>query len=817
MTRSRFFCSLLVTTAFISAFSETGRAAPVSSGKTVHPTAKPVRTAAATPSAPPAPKVETLNAVGIRRRSHGTQISMGQQVLRTMVPGTNPLKALAQTPGVVFQSDDPQGVDTYSVNLYMHGFAQNEIGMTMDGIPLGEPVYRAYNGLNPVQAISSENVERLDVTQSAGAEGAASTNNLGGSINYVSSDPKDRMGGQAAQTFGSNKMYHTFFRFDSGALNKTGTKFYASYMRNETGKWKGGSDQFMQQVNAKIVQPIGQDSKITAFFDWDNLQQTNYQDYSPYWMQHNGTGLDNFIGTPNGYQNAYNYAVGHGLPSNVYDARDSSYYDSTSMSYDYFGGLTADLALTNHVRWKTTIYGHEELTRGTYTNPYGCGSNYYIADPTGTSADAAYCSNNRVGLNGNPMFEQTKRPTDHRYGILSSVTYNVAHHQITGGVWYENNKYVSDEYGYAVPFPKEGQMWDQYGNLPSGGRELWGQTYNTNTFTAFVADTYHPVHNLALHFGFKSMLNTTRVGEDANYEPFTGVSAITGGESLTTAEAFMPHISADWTFLHNHELFFDISKNAHAYSQSGYNLTASPMAVSQAAFNDAKSSLRPETAWTYAVGYRYHDRLVQGSIYAYRTNFSNRMQQIVTGGTVSSLLSEVRNVGGVTMNGVDAGVTLTPVRGLAITNSISYNHSTYDSDMTASGITYGTHGKQVVDYPRLMYKARAAYNWRNAEFYVDAQYMGQRSYSYTGDYQLPSYWLTNVGARYVLGEMGHYNKHLSFMHNVTFAFNIYNITDTKYASTVGQNGFLMSDPKGQNQSILLGAPRQFFGSVKADF
>ncbi|MDT8872883.1 hypothetical protein RAA17_21770 [Komagataeibacter rhaeticus] len=75
------------------------------------------------------------------------------------------------------------------------------------------------------------------------------------------------------QTFGSNSTMHSFFRFDTGDMNKTGTRMFVSYMRNNAEKWKGGGNQFMQQVNAKLVQPIGQESQISALFDWGDLDR----------------------------------------------------------------------------------------------------------------------------------------------------------------------------------------------------------------------------------------------------------------------------------------------------------------------------------------------------------------------------------------------------------------------------------------------------------------------------------------------------------------------------------------------------------------
>jgi iron complex outermembrane receptor protein len=44
-----------------------------------------------------------------------------------------------------------------------------------------------------------------------------------------------------------------------------------------------------------------------------------------------------------------------------------------------------------------------------------------------------------------------------------------------------------------------------------------------------------------------------------------------------------------------------------------------------------------------------------------------------------------------------------------------------------------------------------------------------------------------------------------------------NITDKFYISTVGSNGFVNADPNGTAQTLLRGAPRQVFVSLKAKF
>ncbi|QDH17876.1 TonB-dependent receptor [Swingsia samuiensis] len=754
--------------------------------------------------------------VSATHKSHGTHIILSRKIMDEQLPGTNPLKTLAQLPGIQFQSDDPQGIDTYAIQLYMHGFTQNEIGMTLDGIPLGEPTFRNYNGLNPIQAISSENVARLDVSQSAGAESDANTNALGGSINYISSSPHNKTGGTIAQSFGSNSLYHSFFRFDSGKLNSSGTKFFVSYMRNDTNKWKGGGDQFMQQVNAKIVQPIGQSSHVSAFFDWDDLRMVNYQDYTPNWLKNNGPSLDNFYGLPNAWANAYNASRGV-FPSsykNVYDPKDASYYDSTASSGDSFGGINADLELTNRLRWKTTLYGHEETGHGTYANPYACSNS--TSSPCSPADDT-------VSLNGGRIFEQVRKPSINRYGVLSSLDYHIAKNFISLGGWYENNHYSTYEYAYQQPLLGEGEPLNPFGSFSGVPyRTLWGQQYNTNTFTAFVQDTYHPISSLTLHFGFKSILNTTRVGDAENWSK--RFPQLTSSESLTTAKAFLPHMSAEWHFLPRHSLFVDISENVHAYPQSGYNSSNAPMAVSQVAYNAVKDTLQPETAWTFAGGYRYADRYVDANLYLYRTNFHNRLQQILGSAGEGSLLtnntSSVQNVGNVNMNGLDASLTLTPIRGLSLFNSLSYDHATYGQNIKSGGSTYFTKGKQVVAYPRFMYKARLSYDWKNWQTYIDAQYYSSRNFDYTGDYKISPYWMSDLGVSYTLNNVHLLNNNASSIHKLIFSFNIYNLANTRYVSTMGQNGFTMSNAQNasfNNQSILLGAPRQFFGSVRAEF
>jgi len=48
-------------------------------------------------------------------------------------------------------------------------------------------------------------------------------------------------------------------------------------------------------------------------------------------------------------------------------------------------------------------------------------------------------------------------------------------------------------------------------------------------------------------------------------------------------------------------------------------------------------------------------------------------------------------------------------------------------------------------------------------------------------------------------------------------FNVTNLLQKKYFASIGTNGFVLSDPTGLAQTLQVGAPRAFFGTVSAKF
>ncbi|GBQ32165.1 hypothetical protein AA12717_3953 [Gluconacetobacter sacchari DSM 12717] len=239
--------------------------------------ARPVAGQHPRPAAPAHEDPEAIRVEASRVRSHGAEVAVTRVVMDRFVSGTNPMQVLSMTtPGANFASTDAFGLDTYGNTFYVRGFTQMQIGATLDGIPLGTQGFANYNGVSITQAMIQDDLAGMTMSQGAGALDSFSAQNLGGAMTYTSSDPKDRPGGKISQTFGSYNAYRTYGRVDSGLLNPTGTKFYASFARTDTNMWKGQGYQSELQADAKVVQPVGDRGRITAFFGYGNFTQGNY-------------------------------------------------------------------------------------------------------------------------------------------------------------------------------------------------------------------------------------------------------------------------------------------------------------------------------------------------------------------------------------------------------------------------------------------------------------------------------------------------------------------------------------------------------------
>ncbi|MBB5367858.1 MULTISPECIES: TonB-dependent receptor [unclassified Janthinobacterium] len=678
--------------------------------------------------------------------------------LQKAIPGTSPLLTLEKLPGVSFQSADPFGAYEWSTRFSIRGFNQNQLGFTLDGVPLGDMSYGNNNGLHISRAISSENIGRVAVSQGAGALSTASTSNLGGTVQFYTLDPSDTMGVTASQTLGSASTSRTFVRVDSGLLS-TGTKFYLSGTRMRADKWKGDGPQDQDQFNSKIVHIFG-DNKLSAFYNYSTRSEVDYQDLSLDMVKRLGYNWDNYA--PD-WQRAVN--ASKGIYTGGVNSMDDAYYLGRGLRKDNLGGLSLDLQLTPAAVLKTTIYHHDNKGQGHWYTPY-----------TPSSATV-------------PISIRTTEYSIGRDGVTSDLTWDLANHTINAGFWGERSLHTLTRNFYAVT---DGTYQDHFLSNPTSTG--FQQDFTTTTRQFYLQDTVSLLNDkLSINFGFK----TPKVAIDA-----VSLVGTRAAGDIVAKKTFLPQAGITYRLNQNDEIFTSFSNNMRAY-QPGVN---GPFSQTQQAFDLNVSQLKPETSTTIDLGMRFKRDAVQGSIAVYYADFKDRQLGIATCAGIVGCPSTIANVGKVETSGLEALAVWKLSREVSWFNSFTYNSSKYKSNYIDNGNVVAVAGKDVVDAPRIMFNTELTYE--NAAWFtrLGGKFTDKRYYTYTNDASVPSFWTSTLSAGYKFKNVGAFK-------DVSVQLNVSNLFDKQYFSTIGTNGFAASDPNGTLATLLAGAPRQVFLTV----
>ena len=712
--------------------------------------------AAADDSAVAGAAIGPMQTIEITGRGQSRQVqNINKADLAEALPGTSPLKVLEKLPGVNFQSSDPFGAYEWSTRFSIRGFNQNQLGFTLDGIPLGDMSYGNNNGLHISRAVSSENIGSVSVSQGAGSVGTASTSNLGGTVQFFTLAPTDERGLTFAQTFGSDSTSRTFARVDTGLINGA-VKAFISGTRQRTDKTKGEGGQDQDQLNSRFVFNFGENS-LTGFVNYSDRREVDYQDTSLEMIHRLGYDWDNY--QPD-WQRAVNAAKGQftgGVTS-----LDDAYYSAGGLRKDTLGGLTLDLHFTPSIELKTTLYHHDNEGQGHWYTPY-------------VATDAA-----------NPISLRTTEYTIGRDGITSDLTLELGDHTVTAGVWGERSKHVASRNYYAVTGPADTMYF-----LSNPFRTDWKQQFITTTSQFYLTDTLSAMDGkLKINAGFKAM--------DVNTSAFNIVGTNAAGV-LTAKKNFLPQAGVNYAISSDDEVFASASKNMRAF-QPGVN---GPFSQTQVAFNAGIPNLKPETSVNVDLGYRFKRPTFQGSVAVYNANFDDRQLSVATCAGIVGCPSTFVNVGKVQTKGVEAIAVWKFSREISWFNSATFNDSKYKSNYMDGATLVAVSGKTVVDAPRQLFNTEASYEGGSWFARLGGKYTGKRYYTYLNDGGVPSFWLANLSAGYKMKDLG-LLKDLSLQVNVT------NLFDKQYVSTIGSNGFQASDPKGTAQTLLTGAPRQLF-------
>jgi iron complex outermembrane recepter protein len=755
-----------------------------------------------------APQVSATDQVTVTAQGETRDVqSVDSKALLEEAPGTSPIALLNRLPSVSVTAADPYGAYEWALRISVRGFNQNQLGFTLDDVPLGDMSYGNLNGLHISRAIIDEDMGEAKISQGTAGLDVASTSNLGGAIQFFSIDPSDKRGFEASQSFGSFDGHRSFARFNSGLL-PTQTKFYIAGAFQLSDKWKGAGqrDQKYYQFNTKVEQLIGSKGLLTFYADYSNRAEVDYQDLNKVWAQKLGYNWDNYGNWGEAIQ-AANACNGNGpypypvstLAANE-DPCDAGYYGGGGLRKDFLTYLNYKMAITSHLNLKTTIYGHNNKGVGTWFTPYQA-----TVDNSGAVVS--------------PIAERTSEYGISRGGVVASLSYETARNTVEGGVWFEKESFDLARRYYATSLASP--MHSLYDFPSNPFNTQWAYNFPDTLYQIHLQDQYKIKPNLTLSAGFKTTEtnmtgNLTAFNTGANLKP-TDVASNYAQGSLTSGKPFMPQVGVNWKMNKTDELFADVAENTRAFQAGGNGFGTSPWGTSQAGFNALTNNLKAESAWSEEAGYRHTEDKVVAQVNYFHVNFSNRLLAIQQGPGIAGAASLLSNVGGVTTNGVDGAIQVRTQSGWSLYNALTLSKSAYDQDYNVTGstgvtTTVQTGGKVAVDSPEFLYKNELKYTGsKGFDVHIASDYMGKRYFTYTDDNSVGGRFVADFGTSYHVNEVGIFDE-------VKLQFNVFNLANTKYWSSIGTNGFIASDPTSvSNNTLQVGAPRTFSGALSMRF
>jgi outer membrane receptor protein involved in Fe transport len=787
--------------------------------------------------------------------------TIAQAEIQKILPGASPLKAIQTLPGVLYITADPWGNNEQNAQIFIHGFNFQQLGYTMDGVPLGDQNYGNYNGLSPQRAVVSEDVGRVIVTTGAGDLGTASTSNLGGTIETISSDPAHQFGILANQTVGSYGTSRTYVRIDSGTLGGNNA-VYVSGVRQRARAWDFNGIQGGWQADAKFVHDDSA-GKLTLFFDYSDKKEPNEdatvfripattpaQAYTP---DTRPFFYDDLAG-----MRAYMDTFG-----NTPAAQGSNYrnYYSDAQRTDYLTYARYDAHLAPNVTWSTTGYYHHDDGVGVVAGPLGqsitvvqayldpnyatdChfGTNGNGALPSGctkmTAAQATALGNQLyAATGGSGLLTRTTEYRIDRKGVISTLVADLGAHHIELGGWFERNSTTQWRrwYGFDINHPDESSPYIRPSNPLF--TQYQGEA-RVSDLQLHLQDTWKATSRLTIQAGLKTSAQWAQGWFPV--QPVTGsLSGLSGGlpsGTIDTKKWFLPAVGATYELTDHEQLYFNVQKNMRQYMVYLGGGSLSPwFSGSQSAFDAFKAQGRPETSWTYEGGLKSHrsfSGLLTGfdaQLNYYHVVFNDRQLGIATnpggiaGGAITGGTSVLVNVGSVHTDGVDAAFTFRFGPAFSFYNATSYNSSTYQSDYTstASGIGAATGtcigglavvngvvptcGKQIPGSPKWMNKSVATLNVGPFEAQLVGDYVGKRYATYVNDTNIGSYFLTSlrIGADLPADWLR--------LHKANIALNVTNLFQEKGWSTISVGSATNS------YSVYPIAPRQWFLTFSVGF
>lgn len=746
-------------------------------------------------------QMDTIMVLGKKQTFASNAVSMDMISRRPANASVNTV--VQELPGVIVQEADTFGSSDWMTNIRMRGFntSNGQIGTTLDGLPNGGSGYGGGSKAN--KFIDVMDLETVEVSQGTADISSRSNEALGGTLNFITSDPMLDENLSLLYMAGDQDSSKYRFRYDSGKIAPD-TYFYISgSSANNKDLWDNEAVTKKDYLTGKL-QTIVDGYNITAFATYNDSNENEYEYVS----------LEDYYKNPNHDGLHMNWSGIPGLDENYRDGwralRDNSFYSFT-VDRD-FGDFT----------FNSSAYYHRVKGRGDWIPPY-------VTDVDGDGNLANELSGETIygDYSGDDIFFVNAGSTSPgtlidscigRFGLSAVKDPNCYVGNVEPVSSYRTSNYANQRYGITGDVSYEFKTADVLHTVRSG---FWYENYDAD-----VTRTWHLINNPQTNLEFSKTPYWTQFKTESNTKElmyyiqenidFAQVSASIGVKQFkvdTQVDHFYnatrtgkldstsdPLLSAGLTYttpLDGLELFAGYSENYKSIV---------PGIIDSGLSNNELGGIDPETSDNIEVGFRYNKNGFNAAVTLYDIKFANRIVKIdaskLDGNDYKGEVDGTYiNVGGQKSRGVEVLSSYQLSSSIRLSGSYTYNDSEYlgtgdtglDND---SGIRVGN---EVYGGPKTFFTLAADYVGDVISSGVSLRHIGDRFINFQNSAIAPSYEIVDA---YIGADFNNFSSGVSAIH---VRLNANNLLGDNYIAAIGSN------------SVYPGSPRTVTLSVGADF
>lgn len=710
----------------------------------------------------------------------------------------NAYQSLALLPSVNAYNYDATGL--FGGGLTMRGFNSDQIGATINGVPINDSgSYAVY----PEEFVDQENVCKEFVTQGSTDVDSPHVGATGGNIGIVTCDPEDKQRFRLIQTLGGLSLTKTYVRYDTGRFADDRAKFFISASYAQADKWKGEGEAKRDHVDAGFRFDFDRFNYITGAVLVNRMLNNNIYDPS--------------LAELNAHGYYYDYATtfsGHipgvkGSAQNEISQSPAYYKLSLNPFENVIASATGHFRLNDSTELKVMPYfwfgygtgGSQEklMAESGFLNPATGKLQGVDLNGDGDTLDKVLVATSSV--------TKTDRP-----GITTSITETLDNHSIIGGFWFEQAHHkqtapmelINNDGSMPDPWLR-GNYVDRVDGSPYQARD-WLTVSSAWQF--FLQDTITMLDDkLRVNIGVRD----PNIRRDFTNLPNEGSNSGTFYEISRTYSDVLPQLGARYDIDAENQLFTSLSKNIKTPPNFAFSSATGDNVTLVNGQPVLSATVKPETSWDLDVGYRYQGKAMIAQATVFAVDYRDRMANAFDPETqVSSYI----NAGSVKTHGFELEAGNTPIAGWSAYGSFGYTDSEIQDNIQVSktGIL-PTAGKEFPVTPKT--KVGLSLQYETPVWYArfKAQHTSSQMATLVNDQQAPGYTLCDFDAGYQFPST-------SVFKNPTLRLNVSNLFNQQYrnpASNSVTNATTINGVAPGGVYYYLGAPRLTTASFQVDF